>query len=130
MPVRPRERSLTLDFHSLIGNSFFSGGLALGALAAAVRYGGQLLLFALGSLRRRYIAEIEVRDPDLVFWLGMWLAGTSYGARCKRQIASLMHGGPTVPGEEERIAPLFFEPGLGPHLFRHGGAWLLLRHSR
>ncbi len=116
---------------NLTGNQVFSGGLALGAIAAAVRYGGQTLLFALGSLRRRFIAEIEVREPDLVYWLGIWLADTPYGAKCKRQAATVLHGSLLGPGEqEERLSPLFFEPGLGPHLFRHKDTWLLIRHSR
>jgi chaperone BCS1 len=52
-------------------------------------------------------------------WLGLWLSHTDYGRRCRKLTTHVMQEG----GAE---ATLFFEPGLGPHLFRYHGVYVLV----
>lgn len=99
----------------ILENQFFSGGVALGGLVAAgafIRYHARVLL-------RRIFIEVEVREWDMVMWMGLWLAHVDYGKRCRKLTTSVFQEG----GAE---AILFFEPGMGPHLFRYDGAWVLV----
>lgn len=101
--------------HTIFANSFFTGGLTLGCIA------GALALFRryVPLVVRRVFVEVEVREWDMVMWLGLWLAHTDYGKRCRKLSTYLLNEGGETPA-------LFFEPGLGPHLFRYDGVWVLV----
>jgi chaperone BCS1 len=101
--------------HLLNGNQFFSGGLALGVIATAAAF----LRRYIPLLFRRFVVDIEVREWDMVRWLGLWLAHTDYGKRCRKLSVKTIN-------THSDDASVFFEPGLGPHLFRYEGAWILV----
>jgi len=124
--------TLPPDLHKLLtGNQFLSGGLMLGALAGLVAYGRGLFLGFLGVLRRRLIAELEVRDYETVTWLGVWLAHSAYGRRCRR-LKTFTWGGSVTETEPDRPEgpTVFFEPGYGAHIFRHHGRWIYVERCR
>jgi len=99
----------------LHGNDFFSGGLALAGIAAAVAALRRYLTLAM----RRFVVDVEVREWDMVMWLGLWLAHSDYGKRCRKLTACVVREGGVEP-------ELYFEPGLGPHIFRYEGVWVLV----
>lgn len=108
----------------LLGNDFFSGGLALAALAALAAFMRRYVVLAVDSVRRRYVSEIEVRDGDMVMWFGLWLANTPYGRGCRRLSIYVHHR------TDEEVPVLYFEPGIGPHVFRHQGTLLVVDRRR
>jgi len=104
-----------MSLSGLGSNDLFSGGLALAALAAAVAFLRRYAALAM----RRFVVDVEVREWDMVMWLGLWLAHTDYGRRCRKLTTAVVQEG----GSEPEIV---FEPGLGPHLFRYEGVWVLV----
>lgn len=100
---------------TLQSNPFFSGGLALGAIAGLVAFLRRYLTLAM----RRFVVDVEVREWEMVLWLGLWLANTDYGQRCRKLTTHVLQEGGSDPS-------LVFEPGLGPHLFRYEGTWVLV----
>jgi chaperone BCS1 len=109
----------------LAKNQFLSGGLVLGGLAACGAIGLRYLALATAYLSRRFVAEIEVREGDMVGWLGLWLAHTEYGLSCRRIGVQLRWN---ENGGMEPVA--YFEPGVGPHLFRHRGVLVYVDRRR
>lgn len=124
------------------GNQFLSGGAILAAAGVAFAFVRRYATFGFAKLRARYIAEVEVREPEMVRWLGAWLAETPYGKKCRRLMMTVLFGGESARGHgtasvgssygpSKRPEPeLVFEPGLGPHLFRHGGHWVICDRRR
>ncbi len=113
-----------MNWSALFSNQFFSGGIALGAIAALVAFGRRYVVLLADVVRRRFVSEIEVRDGDMVVWLGLWLAHTPYGIACKRLSTYVLHQ------EGEGVPLLYFEPGIGPHVFRHEGTLLVIDRRR
>lgn len=104
-----------MDWTKLFANDFFSGGLALAGIAAVVTFLRRYIVLAM----RRLVVEVEVREWDMVMWLGLWLAHTDYGKRCRKLTTNVVN-------QEGGDAALFFEPGLGPHIFRFEKVWVLV----
>jgi len=112
------------NFTHLTSNDFLSGGLALGAIAGAVALARRYILLGLSALRRRFVTEVEVRNYNMVTWFSVWLAHIGYGARCRRIVANVFFpDGDSTP-------TLHYEPGLGPHIFKHGGTWIVADRNR
>jgi mitochondrial chaperone BCS1 len=99
------------------GADIFSGGLALAAFAAVVAFVRRHVALALRAL----FVEVEVRGWDEVMWLGLWLSHTTYGKRCRKLATRTI--------ERDDDADMVFEPGLGPHLFRYAGTWVLINRQ-
>lgn len=111
----------------LASNDFLSGGFALMVLGSAVALlrgvPGQLWNFA----RRQFTCEAEVRDRELLAWVGEWVARNSYGRRCRRIRALLVPS--TELGEGRNWAEIALGPGTGRHFLRFEGRWLLVQRA-
>lgn len=104
--------------HDLLNNSFFTGAGAIailvGVLAAARRY----LALAISRL----VVEVEVREWDLVMSLDLWLADIEYGKRCRKLSTRVLQDGGAEP-------TIVFAPGMGLHLFRYKGVWVIVNRQ-
>ncbi len=108
----------------LIGNNqFATGGLVMGATVGLVALFRRSILALGGWLKRRFVAEVVVRDPGAVTWFGLFLANTEYGQRARRSEARVRWEGDDSPA-------FHFEPGIGMHAFRYKGSWYLIEFNR
>jgi chaperone BCS1 len=96
----------------------------LGVIAGAVAIARHYLLLGIGALRRRFVTETEVRGSDMVSWFSTWLAHTKYGDRCRRLNTHVIYQ------QKDGPPTLYFDPGLGLHVFRHGGTWMMVNRFR
>lgn len=106
---------------SLLPNSILSGGLALGAIAAAFAAVRRYLVVAFGALRHHFVVDVEIRDSSMTHWLGLWLANTDYGRSCRRILTSVRY-----QPDDDGPPNLSHEPGPGLHILRYSGHWILL----
>jgi hypothetical protein len=101
--------------NDLLNNSVFTGAGALallvGVLAAARKY----ITLAISRL----VVEVEVREWDMVMFLGIWLSDIEYGKRCRKLSTRVLQEGGAEPA-------LVYEPGLGLHVFRYEGTWVIV----
>jgi len=110
------------DLHALLtDNQLFQGGfvlMVLGGALAYLRYAPKLV----GRLIQRWgTATLHVRQPRMVEWIGEWLADSDYAERCRRLDASLSFAQDTPRA--------VMAPGIGYHVFRYKGKWVLLEHA-
>ena len=119
-----------MNWHQLFSNQFFSGGIALGLIAALAAFSRHYVALLFDFARGRYVAEIEVRDEDMVRWLGVWLSSTPYGQRCRRLSTYVLYQGGGLITQGDEAPALLLEPGIGPHVFRHDGTVIILDRRR
>lgn len=104
----------------LTGNTFLTGGLSLmfvGAVLAAIRYAPGLLW---SLLWRWFGVVVVIRNPTMVYWLGVWLSEHELGMETHWLEAT------TMDGKEGMTAVL--RPGPGVHTFRFQNRRFYLEH--
>jgi mitochondrial chaperone BCS1 len=104
----------------LFANDLFSSVFAIGVIGTIAT----ILRKHIALLFRRFYVEIDARDWDLVMWLGLWFSETDYGKRCRKLNANVLND-----HEGEDTKSVVMEPGLGVHLFRYEGAWVLVNRQ-
>jgi chaperone BCS1 len=98
-----------------LDNSFFSGGLALGAVGAAIAYLRHLPRSVLGYLKRKFVTTLVIDNRSEAFeWLVHWLDSHQYSRTCRLL---------TVVGydDQDDDPKLLFTPAPGLHFFWYAG---------
>ena len=111
-----------IDIGQLLADSeIFQGGIVLMVLGAALAYLRNAPRLIGRAFTRWCTSSVQFREVDIVRWVGQWLAAGEYAQRCLRLNGRLDH-----QGEKPKVS---LEPGLGTHLFRYNGHWILLKHQ-
>lgn len=110
-----------MDLQSLFANNeLFQGGFVLVLTGALLAYLRNIPKLIGKFLKRQFVSTILLRDQEIVQWVGRWLSEGSYAKRCRLLIGRIDHS-----GNRPRLS---LEPGLGTHLFRYEGHWILANH--
>ena len=111
-----------MDLSNLLGdNQLLQGGFVLMLAGALLAYARNVPRSLLSLAKRRFSVTLQLRDPVIVSWLGQWLAESQYAKRCR-----LLN---VWVNQRDTQASAVLEPGLGVHVFRHGGRWVVFSHS-
>jgi len=110
-----------MDLSGLLGNSFVQGGAALGVVGGALATLRNIPNQLYSWLRRQFMVRLTVRDEDLVWWLGLWLAEQPYAQKCRLlDVYSRNTDDGKVP---------IMRPGMGLHAFRYRKKRIWMAHA-
>ncbi len=105
----------------LNSNEFLQGGLLLGALGIIIAYLRGLPRFLVHLVERWLTVSVAIRDPQLVDWVGQWLAMSDYGER-NRWFVGFSHY------TDDKLKAVL-TPGYGVHRFAYKGTVVWLIHE-
>jgi len=109
------------------GNEVFSGGLALGALGAAVALAARVARTGIGLMLSRLLPSLHIDGRAPLFrTLEAWLHEHPYSRSC-RNLSVAHHE--RFHLDDGRDDPVRLVPGTGSHVLRHRGTWLWLRRE-
>lgn len=116
----------------LMANQFAGGGLMVVAFSSIVYFLRSLPTMLWQRVQRLTLLEVEIRQPDQLYdWLGLWFNNNDYTKRARLLSAVTAYAEDYYEEDENnRRLQVCLIPGIGRHLIRFQGHWLLINRSR
>lgn len=109
-------------------NGFVAGGMVLMMLGSALTLAYRVIPLLVRTVVRRFTVSLEVRNREVFGWIGDWLASAVDSTNYRRLSVELLQVSRDGDAEPQDI--LVFAPGLGRHVVRHRGRWLVVERER